>query len=289
MLLYGHLPKLLPCSHKGPRPGDAKFLRTIGGVWFSAEPRYTRSDMKTIDIITIFPEAVEPYLGASMLKRAQEKRRVRIAVHDLREWARGKHRQVDDRPYGGGAGMVMMVEPFHRALRALKATSRQPQAASRRKRTRVILTSAKGKPFTQRDAERYAKKYDRLVILAGHYEGVDERVAEHLADEEVSIGPYVLTGGELPALVITDAVVRLIPGVLGNAESSGDESHQLPATSTKQCSRLKLAAGGWRLEYPHYTRPADFSPKRGMHWKVPNVLLSGNHSAVVAWRAGHRT
>ena len=231
-----------------------------------------------IDIVTIFPEAVEPYLHTSILKRAQEKRRVRFAVHDLRMWAHGKHRKVDDKPYGGGPGMVMMVEPFARALQSLRVLGKR--------RTRVLLTSAKGKLVTQRDAERYATKYDRLVILCGHYEGVDERVAKHLADEEVSIGPYVLTGGELPALVIADAVARLIPGVLGNTESPKDESY---AHIGRSPSRIQNSESKIVLEYPQYTRPADFSPRPGVHWRIPNILLSGNHATIAEWRKKHRT
>lgn len=245
-----------------------------------------------IDIVTIFPEAVTPYLNTSICKRAQEKRRVAFRVHDLRQWGLGKRRTLDDKPYGGGAGMVMMVEPIFKALRALRATSYQLPASSKQ-RTRIILTSAKGKLFTQRDAERYAKRYDRLVILAGHYEGVDERVAEHLADEEVSIGPYVLTGGELPALIIADAVTRLIPGVLGNTSSLRDESYKRVA-ETFRFPRLRTSDGGLKasattsLEHPQFTRPADFSPKRGIHWRVPKVLLGGNHAAITAWRDAHR-
>lgn len=242
-----------------------------------------------IDIITIFPEAVTPYLATSILKRAQEKRRVQFVVHNLRQWGLGRRRTLDDKPYGGGPGMVMMVAPFASALRALRADSRRPTpvirrgtAAASRKRTCVILTSAKGKLFTQRDAERYARKYDRLVILCGHYEGVDERVAKYLADEEVSIGPYVLTGGELPALVIADAVTRLLPGVLGNKESPKDESY------TQQKLEIRNSSLDISKEYPHYTRPADFSPRRGIHWRVPTVLLSGDHQRIQEWRETRR-
>lgn len=257
-----------------------------------------------IDIVTIFPEAIQPYLATSILKRAQEKRHVTFRVHDLRKWGLGKRRTLDDKPYGGGVGMVMMVAPFASALKALRAlgpksfraeelpnrNSKALKPSSSLARTRVLLTSAKGKLFTQRDAERYAKKYDRLVILCGHYEGVDERVAKYLADEEISIGPYVLTGGELPALIIADAVTRLIPGVLGNTSSLRDESYKPTAASRKQygSDRLKLGAVGLQLEYPHYTRPADFSPRRGIHWRVPAVLLTGDHQRIRRWREAHR-
>ncbi|MDO8621746.1 MAG: tRNA (guanosine(37)-N1)-methyltransferase TrmD [bacterium] len=256
---------------------DPRLRERYGGqAWPSVAMR--------IDIVTIFPEAITPYLNTSILKRAQEKRRVRLGVHDLKQWGIGKRRTLDDRPYGGGPGMVLAIEPIFRALRALKVKGEEFRVKSKRLRARerVILTSAKGKMFTQRDAERYAKNYDRLVILCGHYEGVDERVAKHLADEEVSIGPYVLTGGELPALVITDAVTRLIPGVLGNAESPKEESY---VRSKSEISNLKSEIS---LEYPQFTRPADFSPKRGVHWRVPRVLLGGNHAAINSWRDTHR-
>ncbi|MFH1430403.1 MAG: tRNA (guanosine(37)-N1)-methyltransferase TrmD [Candidatus Uhrbacteria bacterium] len=233
-----------------------------------------------IDIITIFPEVVTPYVNAAMLKRAQTKRLARFDVHDLRKWAPGKHRNVDDKPFGGGAGMVMMVEPIYRALRALRCVQR-PASSVPRRRTRVLLMSAKGKPFTQRDAERYAKKYNRLVLICGRYEGVDERVAKHLADEEVCVGPYVLTGGELPALTIVDAVTRLIPGVLGDPESLEDESF---GELHSQLSNIK-----YQLGVPAYTRPADFSPKRGVHWRVPKILLEGDHKKIDAWRKIRRS
>jgi tRNA (guanine37-N1)-methyltransferase len=251
------------------------------------------------DIVTIFPEAVEPYLSTSILKRAQAKRRVLFRVHDLRKWGLGKRRTLDDKPYGGGAGMVLAIGPIYRALLALRVASRKPQAAGIRKRTRVILTSAKGRLFTQRDAERYAKQYDRLVILCGHYEGVDERVTKYLADEEVSIGPYVLTGGELPALVIADAVTRLLPGVLGNVSSLRDESHSKQTADSRQQTRAQRRASTASsaacyllpaiLEYPQYTRPADFSPRRDVHWRVPKVLLSGNHAKITEWRERSRS
>jgi tRNA (guanine37-N1)-methyltransferase len=205
-----------------------------------------------IDIITIFPEMVMPYLSGSILGRAQRpvgaRRAVplQIRVHQLRDWTTDKHNHVDDKPFGGGPGMVMQVQPFDKALKALKL----------KKKSRVILTSAQGKVFTQEDAKRLAK-YDRLVFLCGRYEGVDERVAEHLADEELSIGNYVLTGGELAALVMADAVSRHIPGVLGKGESL-EEVHG---------------------SFPQYTRPEVYKK-----WKVPAVLMSGNHKKIEEWR-----
>jgi tRNA (guanine37-N1)-methyltransferase len=221
------------------------------------------------DILSIFPDMFPGYLGASILGKAREAGLISVAAHDLRKWSTNKHRKVDDRPFGGGAGMVMSVEPFFGALRDLKAITAKgskPTTAARAK-TRVILLSAKGKTLTHAEAVRLAQ-YDRLILLCGRYEGVDERVAEHLADEELSIGNFVLTGGELPAMVVIDAVSRHIPGVLGDAASLAEESHAEPG----------------RTEYPQYTRPAVFSPARGTDWPVPAALLSGDHANIAKWR-----
>ena len=203
-----------------------------------------------IQILTIFPRICESVLRESILKRAQEKGLASLEAVDLRAWATDKHRTTDDAPYGGGPGMVMKVEPIARALDAL-----------RRERTRVVLMSPQGRRFDQRLAEVYSRE-DHLILVAGHYEGVDQRVADHLVDDEVSIGDYVLTNGALAALVVTDAIVRLIPGVLGDKDSAAQDS---------------FATG--LLDYPHYTRPESFHD-----WKVPDVLLSGNHAAIEAWR-----
>jgi tRNA (guanine37-N1)-methyltransferase len=232
-----------------------------------------------VDILTIFPGMVEPYVSLSILGRAQKEKLLNIQAHDLRNWTHDKHRTVDDKPFGGGPGMVMKVAPFHEALVDLNVVAKNGKKTASGKKTRVILTSAKGKTFTQQDAKRLAK-YDRLVFLCGRYEGVDERVAEHLADEELSIGNYVLTGGELPALVMTDAVSRMIPGVLGAEESLAQESHDEEGV----------------LEYPQYTRPESYSPSTGggagkggrngkkKTWDVPPILLSGNHKKIEEWR-----
>ncbi len=192
----------------------------------------------------------EGLLSESMLRIAREKGAADIRLRNLRDWAPGKHRVTDEPPYGGGAGMVLKVEPIAIALEEL----RQPAS-------RVILLSAQGRRFDQATAKRLAGE-KHLIMISGHYEGIDQRVAEHLVDEEISLGDYILTNGTLAALVVTDAVVRLLPGVLGDEQSAADESfsHGL-------------------LEYPHYTRPAEF---RG--WKVPDILLSGNHAAIEAWR-----
>jgi tRNA (guanine37-N1)-methyltransferase len=203
-----------------------------------------------IDILTLFPAMGEGLLGESMLRIAREKGAADIRLRNLRDWAPGKHRVTDEPPYGGGAGMVLKVEPIALALEEL----RQPAS-------RVILLAAQGRRFDQATAKRLAGE-KHLIMISGHYEGIDQRVAEHLVDEEISLGDYILTNGTLAALVVTDAVVRLLPGVLGDEQSVADESfsHGL-------------------LEYPHYTRPAEF---RG--WKVPDILLSGNHAAIEAWR-----
>ena len=192
----------------------------------------------------------EGILGESMLRLAREKGLAEIRMRNLRDWAPGKHHVTDEPPYGGGAGMVMKVEPIFNALEEL-----------RRPESRVILLSAQGARFDQAAARRLSEK-KHLIMISGHYEGVDQRVADHLVDEELSIGDYILTNGTLAALVVADAVVRLLPGVLGDEQSAADES---------------FSHG--QLEYPHYTRPAEF---RG--WKVPEILLGGNHGAIERWR-----
>lgn len=208
-----------------------------------------------IDVLTIFPKMFEGPFGESMVKRAVDKGIIDIKIHDLRDWATDKHKSVDDRPYGGGAGMVMRVDVIDRAVRDL-ATSDKKQVI------RKVLLSAKGGSYTQQKVREFAK-LDRLILVAGHYEGVDERVTKHVVDEEIRIGDYVLTGGELPAMVVVDSVVRLLPGVLGNDESNKDESHSVSG----------------HLEYPQYTRPDEFKG-----WRVPEILLSGNHAEISKWR-----
>ncbi len=211
------------------------------------------------DVLTIFPKMFDGYFSESIIKRARERGLLDIRVHDLRSWSADKHRKVDNKPYGGGPGMVMSVVPFFAALKSLKVLGA--------KKTRVVLLSAKGKKFTHREAVRLSK-YKRVVLLCGRYEGVDERVATHLADEEISIGDYVLTGGELPAMVVIDAVSRHVPGVLGAKESLARESHAEEGVA----------------EHPQYTRPEVFSPKKGTRWIVPKELLSGDHAKIEVWR-----
>ncbi|MCL2324354.1 MAG: tRNA (guanosine(37)-N1)-methyltransferase TrmD [Actinomycetia bacterium] len=207
-----------------------------------------------IDVLTIFPEMFEPLLGASMIGRARSLKVLETQVHDLRDWTHDFHRTVDDAPYGGGPGMVMMVEPLVRAIEAIQALDER--------RAHTIFFTPAGVPFTQARAGELAADFSRLLLVCGHYEGIDER-AYLWADEEISIGDYVLTGGELPAHVLIDAVTRLLPGVLGDETSALDESFMKGL-----------------LEYPQYTRPAQF---RGM--MVPEVLLSGHHANIDAWRA----
>ncbi|PIP20894.1 MAG: tRNA (guanosine(37)-N1)-methyltransferase TrmD [Candidatus Omnitrophica bacterium CG23_combo_of_CG06-09_8_20_14_all_40_11] len=210
--------------------------------------------MMRIDIITIFPKMFAPVLNESIVKRAQNKGKVKIYIHNLRDYSTDKHKKVDGRPFGGGSGMVMRPEPIFRAVENIKS-------GVRRQASGVILLCPQGERLSQNVAKRLAK-YKHLILICGHYEGIDERVRQYLVDEEVSIGDYVLTGGELPAMVLVDCLVRLIPGVLGDKNSLNFESF-----------------AGNLLEYPQYTRPANY---RKM--KAPAILLSGNHKKIAEWR-----
>jgi len=216
------------------------------------------------DIITIFPDIFSSYFSESILARAQRDKLIKIKAHDLRKWATDKHHKTDDSPYGGGPGMIFMVEPIFKAVSALKKFSIFNFQFSKKKKPkrRVILFSAKGKTFTQEDAKRLAE-YDQLILICGRYEGVDERVAEQVADEELSVGNFVLTGGEIPAMIVVDVVSRLVPGVLGKEASLKDES---------------FCREGYK-EYPQYTRPEKFK-----NWEVPEILLGGNHEEIEKWR-----
>jgi tRNA (guanine37-N1)-methyltransferase len=204
-----------------------------------------------IDILTLFPEMFTGPFDASIIKRAESRDLIKVEVHDLRKWGEGTRRNVDNRPYGGGVGMIMRVDIIDAALKDLRT-----------RKSKVILLDATGVKYTEQKAKEFSK-LDHIILIAGHYEGVDHRVHEHLADEVISIGDYVLTGGEIPAMVLVDSVIRLIPGVLGKDESSVDESHKEPGY----------------LEYPQYTRPDVYKK-----WKVPDVLLSGNHKEIDNWR-----
>ncbi len=230
--------------------------------------------MLRVDILTLLPDVIDAYAQSAMLGRAQKNKLLNIVAHQLRDFSLDKkHKKVDDTPYGGGAGMLLMIQPFDAALRKIKL---KKKIFSRKvPRTRVILTAASGKPFTQRDAERLST-YDQVIFLCGRYEGIDHRVEEAFVDEVFSIGDYVLTGGELPALVMTDALARNIPGVLGNSTTLTEESH---------------AHDGW-LEYPQFTKPESYTvlpfpgekSRVGKEYRVPQELLSGNHKKILAWR-----
>lgn len=213
------------------------------------------------DILTLFPSLVQPYFEDSILKRAIAAKKINVAVHNIRDYSTERHHKVDDTPYGGGAGMVMACQPLYDAIKAVKKLNKGP----------VLYMSPCGKRFTQTKAEELSKKYSKkgLILLCGRYEGIDQRIIDLLVDEEVSIGDFVLTGGELPAITIVDAVARLLPGVLGDNESANEES-------------FSTALEGM-LEYPHYTKPETFKRK-----KVPPVLLSGNHAAIKKWRMAER-
>jgi len=231
------------------------------------------------DIITIFPRIFDSYFSESILARARKNKLIEINIHNLRDYTTDKRRTVDDTPYGGGAGMVLKVEPIYKVVEAIKKRKTKNEKLKtkvKNEKLRVILFSAKGKKFTQNDVRRLAK-YDRLIMICGRYEGVDERVAKYIADEEISIGDYVLTGGEIPAMVIVDAVSRLLPGVLKNPESLQEESF-------RKIGNWELGIGNSILEYPHYTKPEVFSPDGKKKWKTPRILLSGNHKKIKQWR-----
>ena len=209
--------------------------------------------MLTVDVLTLFPNMCEGPLGASMMKRAQESGAATLRVHNLRDWARDKHRTTDDVPYGGGPGMVMKPEPIFEAVESLRQAN-----------THVVLLNPQGRIFRQAVAEELAQR-SLLVFICGHYEGVDHRVSEFLVDDQISIGDYVLTNGAIAATVIVDAVVRLLPGVLGGAQAAERDSFS--------------PAHNGMLEGPQYTRPACFR-----EYAVPDILLSGNHAAIAKWR-----
>jgi tRNA (guanine37-N1)-methyltransferase len=231
------------------------------------------------DIITIFPDFFAGPFNYGILKRALNSGLVEIATHDLRSFTHDRHRTVDDRPFGGGEGMVLKPQPIYEAIQSLKIS---PKPERQRQSETVILLSAQGQPFTQSVAQELAAT-ERVVIICGRYEGVDERVNELLCDREISIGDYVLSGGELAAAVIVDAVVRLLPGALGNPDSSrfesfGAEDSVEETVSTDGPPRSTYGAGGL-LDYPHYTRPAEF-----MGMSVPEALAGGDHEAIRKWR-----
>ncbi|MDD2758536.1 MAG: tRNA (guanosine(37)-N1)-methyltransferase TrmD [Patescibacteria group bacterium] len=253
------------------------------------------------DILTIFPDVIYGYAGESILKRAQKAGLIKISAHNFRDYTKDKQRHVDDRPFGGGAGMVLQVQPIYDCLRAIvssrftghssQVTNRKAKKSNKKSKTvnselrtenyKIIILDPAGKKFDQRMAEKFSQ-LDRLVLICGRYEGFDERIYK-LADEKISVGDYVLSGGELPALVITEAVARLIPGVLGNEDSLLCETHNKVHSSQCTVHGPRTVNSELRtVESPQYTRPEDF-----MGQKVPKVLLSGNHKKIAEWRKKH--
>ncbi|MDP2966977.1 MAG: tRNA (guanosine(37)-N1)-methyltransferase TrmD [bacterium] len=221
--------------------------------------------MVQFDIITIFPKIFDSYLKESFIKKARVKGLLKINIHNLRDWAKDRHKTVDDRPFGGGLGMVLKIEPIYKAIKALKKSKIQSP------KSKIILFTPRGKKFNQKMAYQFSK-LKQIIMICGRYEGVDERVAKKIADVELSIGDYDLMGGELPAMVVMETIARLIPGVLGKPEL-------LKERITKEKGFI---------EYPQYTRPEVFPPKKGLKWHVPKVLVSGNHKKIEEWREKHK-
>lgn len=234
------------------------------------------------NVVTIFPEMITDYASKSILQRGQKQKAISVHAVNLRDFTEDKHKSVDDTPYGGGPGMVMKPEPIYKALKSIDAIPfRKANGLSKvkkifngdiKKRKRTVLLSPRGRQFDQRTAEQWSNLHE-LTFVCGRYEGIDQRVVDHMVDEEVSIGPYVLAGGELGALVMIEAVSRLIPGVLGNIESLKEETFGSVLSSEPRTENSKLK------EYAQYTKPADF-----LGWKVPDVLLSGDHKKINEWR-----
>lgn len=222
--------------------------------------------MLCFDIVTIFPEIFDSYFKESIISRAQKKHLIKIKVHNLRKWTRDPHQTVDDRPFGGGIGMVMKVEPIFKAVTEIKRTKRLSS-----KKRKVILFTPRGKKFNQKLAYSLSQ-LNQLILICGRYEGVDERVAKYVADEEISIGDYVLMGGELPAMIVIETMARLIPGVI----------------SKPQLLKERVTKKKGFVEYPQYTRPEVFQPKKRVKWQVPKVLLSGHHQKIAEWREKHQ-
>jgi len=229
------------------------------------------------DIITIFPDFFRGPLDYGVLRRAREQKLVEVNVHDLRAFTHDRHQTVDDRPFGGGEGMVLKPQPIFECVESLGIGTKEQRMRPGAKES-VVLLSAQGRLFHQREAEELAKS-NRVVLICGRYEGVDERVNEHLADREISVGDFVLSGGELGAAIIVDTVSRLIPGVLGNEASAHQESFSSAIRASQDGLPDSTCASGGLLDYPHYTRPADFGG-----WIVPDVLSSGNHDEIRRWR-----
>lgn len=249
------------------------------------------------NVITIFPEMITDYCSKSILGRAQKKHAIEINAIGLRQFAEDKHQTVDDTPYGGGAGMVMKPDPIYKALKSIDAIPfskanglekvKKIFTGKLSKKKRTVLLSPRGRQFNQRIAEEWST-YQEITFVCGRYEGIDQRVVDHMIDEEISIGPYVLAGGELGAMIIIEAVSRLIPGVLGNPESIVEETYGSQPAFAKKLRAGKKSDGIMELtdleasaEYPQYTKPMDF-----LGWKVPDILLGGDHKKIEAWRRG---
>jgi len=226
----------------------------------------------TFDVITIFPNLFSSFLNESLIARAQKKQLIKIKIHNLREWTKDRHKTVDDRPFGGGLGMVLKIEPIYKAVKEIKQKTKNLPAGrqGKKQKTKTILFTPRGKKFNQKMAYQLSR-LNQIIMICGRYEGVDERVAKHIADLELSIGDYDLMGGELPAMIVMETVARLIPGVLGKPEL-------LKERVTKEKGFI---------EYPQYTRPEVFESKRGVKWLVPKVLLSGHHQKIEEWRKKH--
>lgn len=217
------------------------------------------------DVITIFPEIFSSYMGESLIARAIQKKLIKINLHNLRKWTKDRHQTIDGRPFGGGLGMVMMVEPIYKAVNFIVRHNNKKKIKSK-----VIFFTPRGQQFTQKMAYKLAKQ-DQLIFICGRYEGVDERVAEKLADIKLSIGEYDLMGGELPAMVCIETISRLVPGVIGKEE----------------LLKERVTKSGGFIEYAQYTRPEIFTTKEGKKWKVPPVLLTGDHKKIEAWKKNH--
>lgn len=218
--------------------------------------------MIQFDIITIFPQIFDSYFKESLIKKAQKKKKIKIKVHNLRNWAKDKHQTIDDRPFGGGLGMVFKIKPIYKAVKKIKKSNTK---------SKIILFTPRGKQFNQKTAYQLSK-LNQIIMICGRYEGVDERVAKKIADIELSVGPYDLMGGEIPAMIIVETVSRLIPGVLGK----------------KQLLKQRITKEKGFIEYPQYTRPEVFEPINGKKWKVPKILLSGHHKKIEEWRKKHQ-
>jgi len=245
------------------------------------------------DILTIFPHILDSYLNESILGRALKNKLIKIKAHDLRDVTRDKHKTVDDKPYGGGPGMVMMIEPIYKTLKKILGTDFPPARSSqatarvaptrRSKKTKIILLDPRGKQFDQDKALEFSK-LDQLIFICGRYEGIDARIDQFI-DEKISIGPYILSGGELGSAVIIESVARLLPGVLGNNKSLTEETFSL--SYNKQLTSSQKDKGKISIEYDQYTRPEVFEYKQGLKkikLKVPQILLSGNHAEIKKWR-----